>query len=113
MRLERSGANRFSGWKKLFGKSPKQSWDAQNAQVVFDVLKVSDGMNVFDYRLSLDLQEIAHVIELVAASGVEKSAEEVAEAFAGSLRSFTRLSAVASGLTVATSSGSGSSKGIA
>lgn len=100
MKLRRSGANRFHGWKELFAKAPKQQWDPQTAQVVLGVSRVSDGVNTFDYELSLDLQDIAKLLDTVATSAVDKSGEHVAEAFAGSLRAFTRLSAVASGLAV-------------
>ncbi len=116
MELTRSGAHRFHGWKKLFGKTsktPKLSWDSENCQVVLEVSRVDDGLNTFDYRLSLNLQEVAQMIDLIASNGIAKSVNQVAEGFTNSHRSLTRLSVVASGLAVAAPAVAGSSKGAA
>lgn len=116
MEIHRQGANHKEGWTRLGQKkstspalslsvpiqSPGTSITGPGPVVLIQHRRCRHrpSSGEYDYRIEMELDELAALIDMLASKGLEQFGDSLSQALSGSVRSLNRLTAAASGISV-------------
>jgi hypothetical protein len=101
MKLYRSGAQRFHGWKLLADQDDLSSIirDSETAAVTLRFTDWQDPSgSSFDYSLKLSLDDIRRILDCLSKAGLTESRDKVAKSLARSAKPLLRLLNAANGI---------------